>query len=263
MRSERTSEGLAESDEPSLASAVGRLVWLAAKRATRRDVDDAPAATPDHVLHGAPRHVRRAKKVHAQGLVPRALPLLIAGIGDRMRLKDTGVVHQYVKAAQSIARGVDHPPDRRCVSEIRADDDVPVAYQRLRDLLGQTRASSVMDGNPIANGRERARNRRADPTRRPGNKHRPSVATAHLLVILRQQDRRCPAVLVLACATLEVAGIATWTRSSASVHFKSSLASNRLTNEPPPSGRIAITPTGAPPWPSPEERQALVSLALR
>ena len=37
MRSERPSEGLAESKEPSFAGAVGGLLWFTAKRAARRD----------------------------------------------------------------------------------------------------------------------------------------------------------------------------------------------------------------------------------
>jgi hypothetical protein len=45
-----------------------------------------------------------------------------------------------------------------------------------------------MNSNTIANRRERTRNRGADPARRAGNKHRPTVATAHRVVILREPD---------------------------------------------------------------------------
>ena len=144
------------------------------------------------------RDVRRTKKVHAQGLVPRTLPLLVAGIGDRVRLEDTGVVHQHVQAAQSIACGVDHPPDHRCVSEIRADDDVPVARERRRDLRGQIGSLSVMDSDTITSRRERARNRGAYSTRRPGNKHRSSITTAPLPVILCEPDGSLAAAPVAA-----------------------------------------------------------------
>jgi hypothetical protein len=130
VRSERQSKRLAESDEPSLAGAVGGLFWFAAKRAARRDIDDAAAAAVDHVLRSAPRNVRRTNKVHAQGLIPRALPLLVTGLRDRMRHEHAGVVDEHVEAAQSISSAVDHPSDRGCVSQISADDGVPVARQR-------------------------------------------------------------------------------------------------------------------------------------
>jgi hypothetical protein len=53
---------------------------------------------------------------------------------------------------------------------------VPVARERRRDLFGHLSASPVVDSDMIANRRERARDRGADPARRAGNKHRPIVA---------------------------------------------------------------------------------------
>ena len=88
VRPERAGERLAEGDQAGLAGSVGRGLRLPAERAARGHVDDVAAAAAHHVLHRAPGHVRRAGEVDAERLLPAALPLLVGGLGDRVRLED-------------------------------------------------------------------------------------------------------------------------------------------------------------------------------
>ena len=66
----------------------------------------------------------------------RPLPLLVGRLGDRVRHEDAGVVDEHVEAAERLGRRVDHRAHRVGVGEVGADDDVAVARQRRRDLLG-------------------------------------------------------------------------------------------------------------------------------
>jgi hypothetical protein len=107
-----------------------------------------------------------------------------------MRTEQAGVAHKYVQAAQPIRGIVDHPPDRRGVREIRADHAVPEPCQRRRDPLSLFTALPEMNSNTITARRECASDCGSDTARGAGNKHRPTLATAHRPVILRKPDTR-------------------------------------------------------------------------
>ena len=103
-----------------------------------------------------------------------------------MRSEDARVVYEHVQTPESVSGRVDHPLDGCRISEIRADDDVPVARQRARDLLGHRRTTPEVDTDPITGRRERACNRGADPARGPGDKDR----STHPLAIVCQPECR-------------------------------------------------------------------------
>src|SRR5215813_13340369 len=86
--------------QPGLARPVGRLARLTPEGAAGGDVVDPPATPGDHVLDRAPGHVRGPGEVDGERRLPCRLPLLIRGVGDRVRDEDARVVHQHVQAAE-------------------------------------------------------------------------------------------------------------------------------------------------------------------
>ena len=122
VRSERPRQRLAEGDYRGLAGAVGGLGGLTAEGPARGHVDDVAAAGADHVPDGTPGHVGGAHEVDGERVVPRALPLLVAGLDDRVRLEHARVVHEHGQAAEALGGRIDHPAHGRRIGEVGAHD---------------------------------------------------------------------------------------------------------------------------------------------
>ena len=182
---------LSQAVQPRLARPVGGMVGLPPERAPRGDVHDPPPAGGDHVRGRGVDEVGRAEQVGRQRPPPDLDPVLVAGLQDRLRLVDPGVVDQHV----DLAEPVDDPPDQRPrllgVGHVGLHDQVPApAPERCQGVLGRPPVGPELHHHRGPAGRELPRQGPADPARTARDQHHLALEVRAHRSALRQWQRR-------------------------------------------------------------------------
>jgi hypothetical protein len=151
------------------------MVGLAPERAPGGDVHDPAPAGGGHVRDDGVQQVGRADQVDVQRPPPDPLPVLVAGLQDRVLLVDAGVVDQHVHPAEL----GDDPPDQRPgllgVGQVGRQGQMPVAIKGGQGLVGRPPVGAELDHDRCPAGGELLGHGPADPAGATRDQHHQAV----------------------------------------------------------------------------------------
>ena len=165
VRAEGPRHGLPEAVQARLAGPVGGVVGLAPERPPRGDVHDPAPAGGHHVRGHGVDEVGRAEQVGVDRPPPDPLPLLVAGLQDRLGLVDPGVVDQHVDPAQLVHDPRDQRPRLLGVGQVGLGQPVPAGAEPGQGVVGRPPVGAELDDHRGPAGGELLGHGAADPAR--------------------------------------------------------------------------------------------------